>query len=138
MCRDIANGGRRCPSHTNPVLIATRNAKRREVYAKVKDANKREDFNLVSSLQELGLISTPVTGENIDNNYLIAQKISGVIDYTALNENSHKAFGFNTPGENPTPGMDDMEALDKISEKEVEALSDKEKASLRFFTSNLL
>jgi hypothetical protein len=34
MCRSTIDGGRRCPSHTDPVLIANRNARRREKYAK--------------------------------------------------------------------------------------------------------
>lgn len=34
MCRSSIDGGRRCPSHTDPVLIANRNARRRAKYAK--------------------------------------------------------------------------------------------------------
>jgi len=33
MCRSTIDGGRRCPSHTDPVLIANRNARRRAKYA---------------------------------------------------------------------------------------------------------
>lgn len=33
MCRSTIDGGRRCPSHTDPLLIANRNARRRAQYA---------------------------------------------------------------------------------------------------------
>jgi hypothetical protein len=36
MCRSHADGGRLCPSQTDPVLIANRNARRRAAYAKKK------------------------------------------------------------------------------------------------------
>lgn len=36
MCRSHADGGRLCPSQTNPILIANRNARRRAAYAKKK------------------------------------------------------------------------------------------------------
>ena len=39
MCRA---GGRRCPSHTDPVAIAARNARRRAIYAQNK-AKKKSD-----------------------------------------------------------------------------------------------
>lgn len=46
MCRSTFDGGRRCPSHTDPVLIANRNARRREKYAKSHGTLKAENDSL--------------------------------------------------------------------------------------------
>jgi hypothetical protein len=45
MCRSTLNGGRRCPSHTDPVLISNRNARRRAKYAKEHGLAKEQAEN---------------------------------------------------------------------------------------------
>ena len=58
MCRATFEGGRRCPSHTNPVLIAAYNAKRRERYAARKQLSSPQE-TLQPETTHLGALVEP-------------------------------------------------------------------------------
>lgn len=62
MCRKTADGGRRCPSHSNAAKIAARNTQRREDY----QAGKKT----VSRIQELAESGIPaIAGKNFETSY---------------------------------------------------------------------
>ena len=124
MCRDIANGGRRCPSHTNPVLIASRNAKRREAYAKNKG------LILPGQKNNLGLVKYE---NSVHNTFTQNQTVTGVIDYEKLNSESYKEFGFQEINE--PRSMFTLEQIQENSSRDIDSLPLEEKAALRYYTS---
>lgn len=198
MCRSSIDGGRRCPSHTDPILIANRNARRREKYAKAHnktskpkgfDPNTLPDYlknpapvkeepavgkfvpqqsapvdeelaakhalfrthftetgdlysytgNVYSYDDEekysaLGVTAKHYEGELTDTNYLSPQQISGQINYTKLDEESYKAFGFQEPSEQRKTEL----TLDDFKQLSKEELTDYPlglQKALRYFTS---
>jgi hypothetical protein len=136
MCRSHADGGRLCPSQTDPVLIANRNARRRAAYAKKKQAR----FESVPSSFQTTAYKNPLLDkltreELIERGYISAVQNSGVIDYTKLNGKSYKEFGFQSPKEKRINKM----PLDEIREKseiEMSGWSTIERKSAKTFTSN--
>ena len=136
MCRDIANGGRRCPSHTNPTLIANRNAKRRALYAKGKTGGSTSQES--GTLNALGLVVTPVTGELVERKYFNDKEFSGIIDYTKLDDDSYKEFGFKDPMElrDTMEHHDDLDFLIEVSNEEMKDLNNQQREALMLFTTN--
>jgi hypothetical protein len=109
--------------------------------------------NVTSTQQsELGLTVNKVTGGFVEGKYVQPQIIDGVIDYTKLDENSYKAFGFNevktTAGEShKLKSTEDkserneetgymMHTLEELSQAELKDMSPEQRAALRMFTSN--
>lgn len=167
MCRSHADGGRLCPSQTDPVLIANRNARRRAAYAKKKQLSsttmepgtkvahaapqalkkhslfkyKQEDSDQVlygaveSKETPLGLTSVAHEGYLVDKTYLSGMQISGLVDYTKLNDESYTEFGFKHISESRKSGMSLKEFVE-VSKAELEDIPLDEKQALRFFTSN--
>jgi hypothetical protein len=198
MCRSTIDGGRRCPSHTDPVLIANRNARRREKYAKahnkavkpkgfdpynlpehlknpqpVKEepavgkfipqqsepideglaakhglfrAHFTETGNLYSNTgnvfsyaeeeqhSALGVTSKHYEGELTDTEYLSSRQVSGQINYTKLNEESYKAFGFQDPEEERKTDLN-LDQLKQLSKEELTDYPLSLQHALRYFTS---
>lgn len=59
MCRNLNHGGRRCPSYTDPVLIANRNARRRALYAA-----RKQGVQVSESPSNTGVSSSSLSGLN--------------------------------------------------------------------------
>lgn len=167
MCRSTLDGGRRCPSHTDPVLIANRNARRREKYAKAHLKSKgqhTEAGNQVShsvstqgfehslfgyksndkvlyqkvndgNENAFGLSAQEYKGLLVDTGYVSAQQTSGLLNYTKLDEDSYKEFGFKDP-EEPRYTQVEFTQLKDFSKAELEEHSLAEKKALKTFTSN--
>lgn len=159
MCRSHADGGRLCPSQTDPVRIANRNARRRAAYAKRKKGNlvsseKREfkpfsehslaqhfsDGNKpfystgdVEKNDDLGIEVKTFAGDLSRTGYFAYTQISGKIDYTKLDDNSYKAFGFEDPEEVRDPNTDE-DALVSLSRAEIEDFAISEKKAIRTYT----
>ena len=137
MCRDIANGGRRCPSHSNPNLIAKRNAKRRAKYSE-KNGTSFTSSTSHNPKDSLGIEVSVLDDPRINYQYVNGKQISGTIDYTKLDENSYKEFGFAAPNveRNTLMGEHDLDFLVEQSAEETSILTNQERAALRFFTSD--
>lgn len=183
MCRPKSQGGRRCPSHSDPTRIAARNAKRRESYknhksemiekiivertvgenvsnavsessfkrsflnqnlkndAKISDLFKPKNQTIES--KKINITSSENEGELVDQNYFSGKRVSGTVNYNNLDENSYKEFGFKEISDSPEDYyyMDrrlkvNLEDFEKLSQLELEQMSQTEKAALKFFTSN--
>lgn len=169
MCRSTIDGGRRCPSHTDPVLIANRNARRREKYAKshskVKSLNSEigtrtahsvsassfehtlfgykpdgKDEVIYQSVAEegannFGVSSKEYEGFLVEKGYLSKKQTSGLVNYTKLNEESYKDFGFQDISISRYSKINFGDLTD-MSKAELEGHSLAEKKALRTFTSN--
>ena len=162
MCRATFEGGRRCPSHTNPVLIAAYNAKRRERYAARKlqpetthvgvpvppaTANpnvhplfKDGGYRVADSsqgLENLNLTQETVEGALVENGYFSDKVTHGVINYNNITPESYKEFGFEDPSDSfqNQKSFTVQEMMD-LSELELEGLNPHEKQGLRYFTSS--
>jgi hypothetical protein len=167
MCRSHADGGRLCPSQTDPVLIANRNARRRAAYAKKKSAgllghgvshakeavfnhsvlnnakyNKNAEivYKKVGDDEKtpLGLTKKTYEGYLVEGGYFASQQLSGVIDYTKLDKDSYKEFGFQGSGvahirKEPKMGVD---ALWNASSAELSEDRVADKRAMRTFTSS--
>lgn len=167
MCRSHADGGRLCPSQTDPVLIANRNARRRAAYAKKKSGgtfghgvphtkevafnhpvldnskynkNATVVYNKVGDDEKtpLGLTKKTYEGYLVENGYFAPSQLSGVIDYSKLDDDSYKEFGFQGPGaahirKEPEMGVD---AIWNASSAELSKESVANKRAMRTFTSN--
>jgi hypothetical protein len=179
MCRPNTLGGRRCPSHSNPVAVANRNARRRAQYAKSHGKTLQPETSHIGTVvnhsvpissfgniyketnfhdksgeqllrkasdehkpyQKLNITSETYTGELVDLKYINEKQISGVINYTQLDEDSYKEFGFapiETEGDNINlhGTMRSEYEVAELSEPEIAVMSDDEKTALRMFTSN--
>jgi hypothetical protein len=177
MCRPNTLGGRRCPSHSNPVAIANRNARRRAQYAtragktiqpetthlgsivtrstttdafgnpfaKTEFHGKRGSALLAKTdadrtpYDKLNITHETYAGELVDLNYINAKQVSGVINYTNLDEDSYLEFGFkpiDADGENNRITMTDETDIAHLSEVEIATLTEEEKVALRIFTSS--
>lgn len=167
MCRSSINGGRRCPSHTDPVLIANRNARRRAKYAKAHlgsksqhaEAGERVSHSVTTqgfehplfsykSNQDViyqkvndgnenafGVSTEEYKGLLVDTGYVSGQQASGLLNYTKLDEDSYKEFGFKDP-EEPRYTQVEFKQLKELSRAELEDHSLAEKKALKTFTSN--
>ena len=162
MCRATFEGGRRCPSHTNPVLIAAYNAKRRERYAARKlqpetthagvpvppaTANpnvhplfKDGGYRIADSsqgLENLNLTQETVEGALVETGYFSEKVTHGVINYNNITPESYKEFGFEDPSDSfkNQKSFTVQEMMD-LSELELEGLNPHEKQGLRYFTSS--
>jgi len=172
MCRSHADGGRLCPSQTDPKLIANRNARRRAAYAKKKstdgfnslgnmgekvthsvapgqfthsvfgyklpDDKPTPDLYSLSSAEEkspLGITVKSHQGYLVENDYFSAIQVSGLLNYTNLNENSYKEFGFQDPSEIRKIKMAHSE-LYNLSLAEIEGFTFGDKKALATFTTN--
>jgi hypothetical protein len=179
MCRSTFDGGRRCPSHTDPVLIANRNARRRAKYAQTHinaksnnteagervlhsanassfthslftykpsknslfapQPNKNSQIIYEKAKEEnenaFGVTTKEYEGYLVDNSYFSKKQNSGLLNYTKLDENSYKEFGFKDPDE-PRYSEVDFKTLKELSESELQDHSIAEKKALKTFTSN--
>jgi hypothetical protein len=89
MCRSTIDGGRRCPSHTDPLLIANRNARRRAKYAQSHGKAKAENDSLGARVVH----STPATSfEHPLFTYEI-DKANGKELYRKTSDSNENAFG---------------------------------------------
>ena len=168
MCRSTFDGGRRCPSHTDPVLIANRNSRRRAKYAekhtkggvphvpeRVKHAVQTftssqslfTEYSADKNIQLKDLYSKKQEGEAsdigvsqeiyegylVEKGYISAIQNSGQINYTKLNEDSYKEFGFQEPGEDRRWDLSVPE-LKELSKAELESLPISDKKAIKVFT----
>lgn len=164
MCRPKSQGGRRCPSHTDPAKRAEVNRKRREKYAKDKAEKKlsreskkglkREEDPFRIPLPHPMFERHPVSrGEShldpkhrilltelkgkafVEENYQ-STEVTGVIDPATLDEDSYKIFGFKeiVDGFNESRYVDRIER-DALSKEETEVLTFKEKSCLKAYTN---
>lgn len=163
MCRSTIDGGRRCPSHTDPVLIANRNARRRAKYAQHKPGNAPfpvEHAVTTSEFQHslfrsyhagnkavlyerkdgeavspLGITVRERTGLLAYENYFSSKQNSGLLNYTKLDETSYKEFGFQPPEEERTNSWT-LDQLKELSEAELGDMTVSEKKALQSFTGD--
>ena len=159
MCRSHADGGRLCPSQTDPKLIANRNARRRAAYAKRKKSNlviaeKREvkpfsEHSLARHFtgdeqpfysigdsdknEDLGVEVKTYAGELSRTGYFAHTQVSGKIDYTKLDEQSYKVFGFDDPDDTREQNID-VDTLVALSRAEIEDFAISEKKAIRTYT----
>lgn len=165
MCRNLQEGGRRCPCLTDPAKIAKRNEKRRAAYVpkKAKSSLLGKVGNLAKTLRKataeehpifgikapknqtifsrtdkgdvspLGVSSRVCIGYLVDTDYYSEKQISGLVDYSRLNENSYKEFGFSDPN-NIHIDKSNLEVLKRISGYELSNLSFSEKKALQVYT----
>lgn len=196
MCRSTSQGGRRCPSCSDPEKRKAYNAIRRARYAANK--NKKNSFGTTSTIEDLkttltsnsaGKISPPPTTSNLQTSpvetpvindpveeansnksspkpssktltqeetlsrfglttkavedplaklgYIKEQVLSGVLNYNEIDDNAHKELGFDGKDLLSKDHNQELnEKLFEISEDEVKPLTQEEKDSLMFFTSN--
>jgi hypothetical protein len=174
MCRSTIDGGRRCPSHTDPALISNRNARRREKYAKshskVKSLNsevgesslhsvasssfehslfsyKQFGYDIATETKPIyqkvnagsenafGLTTSEYEGLLVDKGYIAKKQNSGLLNYTKLDENSYREFGFKEPSISRYSQIQ-FGDLTEMSKAELKNHSFAEKKALRTFTSN--
>ena len=174
MCRSTIDGGRRCPSHTDPVLIANRNARRRAKYAKssskvdkntggfakiVEHASTSSlirEHNIFKKTEEsvtdlapeqwfteyaanpenaFGVSSKMYGGYYAEMNYFSRVQNSGQIDYTKLDDESYKEFGFQNPEED-RPSALSRNTLMRLSRKELKGATIGEVDALHLYTGN--
>jgi hypothetical protein len=162
MCRSTLDGGRRCPSHTDPVLISNRNARRRAKYAQQKPATTPitvEHAVLPSDFQHslfrsyhagnkatlykakdeevspLGVTVKHHTGLLAEEDYFSKQQNSGQINYTKLDENSYAEFGFQGPDDERVNSWT-LDQLKELSEAELGDMTISEKKALQTFTGD--
>lgn len=117
MCRA---GGRRCPSHSNPTLIAERNARRRETYRNNKTGQRVASTALGGNLADMGYFS------HIQNN--------GIIDPKLLTPDSYTSFGFHNP--HSLHKQVDLTEFYKEAQKEMSPIASHQKRALKLFTTN--
>jgi hypothetical protein len=166
MCRNLQEGGRRCPHVLDPAKIAERNAKRRARYIpKTKGFLANIEKSLADSFQKapieehpiftlkapnnatlygrteygdvspLGVSSRYCAGYLADYEYFTRKQISGLVDYTKLNENSYKEFGFQVPSEERKHFLH-LDDIKRISAAELKPLTFGEKSALNFYTKS--
>ena len=166
MCRNLQEGGRRCPHVLDPAKIAERNAKRRARYIpKTKGFLANIEKSLAESFQKssseehpiftlkarnnttvfgrteygdvspLGVSTRYCGGYLADYEYFSRRQISGLVDYTKLDDASYKEFGFQNPAE-PHEEQLDPEEVKRISAAELKPLTFGEKSALNFYTKS--
>jgi hypothetical protein len=89
--------------------------------------------------QELNITTHSNAGELVDNGYFSATTVHGVINYTNLNEDSYKEFGFAEVGESferPNAFTSTEDSMRELSKLELSEMTAQEKAGLHFFTSS--
>jgi hypothetical protein len=161
MCRK----NRRCPSYSDPVAIAARNARRRERYhaRKLEKASQESNtsgivasrtfdgefqgesgdilFKSVSTEnnQKLNLTVDKHNGALVQLGYFADKTFHGVINYKDIDESSYMEFGF---GKMPfkrqcfSRRMIPTNRVIELSKQEVTKLSLPEQVAARFFTTN--
>jgi hypothetical protein len=135
MCRSHADGGRLCPSQTDPVLIANRNARRRAAYAKKRTAEKTT-HSMTSNISSFGNIQNEeIQGTLVDSGYISESQVSGKINYVDLNENSYKDFGFQHPDEKRKSDVSLIDLIE-LSKTELEEIPLGEQRALGYFTGD--
>lgn len=147
MCR---TGGRRCPSHTDPIKIAARNARRRAAYAN-KEAKGTATgsssfiptFNEKSTWNEdLQITTREAEGELVDNLYWDKTQVTGQISYPDLDEESYMDFGFQelSPFEDNTltssDYITDSKKVKELSKQELSHLTKEEKEAVHLFSTD--
>lgn len=167
MCRNLQEGGRRCPCLTDPAKIAERNARRRANYipkktkggllGKIGDLAKtlrkttEEEHSIFGmkapknqtvfsrtdqgDVSPLGVSSRTCVGYLVDTGYYSEKQISGLIDYTKLNDKSYEEFGFSDPRLMHIDKAD-LEVTKRISRHELSNLSYSEKKALQVYTGD--
>jgi hypothetical protein len=166
MCRSHADGGRLCPSQTDPAKIANRNARRRAAYAKkkqgiigtphspnlVEHASQTLDRNFYGNFKaptkkalytsvssdgesDLGISSTTYEGYLVEKNYLDSVQVKGKIDYSNLDKDSYKEFGFQDPNEVRRNSLF-IDELAALSGGELDKMTAGEKSALAAFTGS--
>ena len=136
MCRSHADGGRLCPSQTDPKLIANRNARRRAAYAKKKQIKiESKSLSSQTATYKNPLMDKFTREELIERGYISAVQNTGVIDYTKLNSKSYKDFGFQAPKEKRINKMP-LDEIRGLSETEMSGWSTIERKAAKTFTSN--
>jgi hypothetical protein len=168
MCRSTIDGGRRCPSHTDPLLIANRNARRRAKYAeshkksgtphapeRVKHAVRTftsgqslfKEYSAAKNIQPKALYNKKEEGEAsaigvtqeayegylVEKGYISPIQNSGQINYTKLDEESYKEFGFQGPDEDRKWDLS-VKELKELSKAELEDLPIRNKKAVKIFT----
>lgn len=88
MCRSTFDGGRRCPSHTDPVLIANRNARRRAKYA--NSHSKAKSLNAEAGDRTSHSVNASSFGHSLFN-YKPTENTKAV--YQKISEEASNAFG---------------------------------------------
>lgn len=160
MCRSHADGGRLCPSQTDPKLIANRNARRRAAYAAKKTGSTKVEHAAVyfntdhpvfrtggaegelffqssqtSMPNALGIRKTQFEGSFVDEQYFAGEQLSGQINYTKLDENSYKEFGFQAPDEERENTVSMLDIMDR-SEMELTTSNDFDRKALAVYTTD--
>lgn len=166
MCRNLQEGGRRCPHVLDPAKIAERNAKRRARYIpKTKGFLANIEKSLAVSFQKAPLEEHPIFTLKAPNNatlygrteygdvsslgvsarycagylaeygYFARKQISGLVDYTKLDENSYKEFGFQDPSVEREHRLR-LDEIKRISAAELKPLTFGEKSALNFYTKS--
>lgn len=152
MCRASYGGGRRCPSQNDPAHRAAYNAVRRARYAarKAEMSNSGESMSKNLKLDNTDKTELPApfllsTGNTVIKNdnelskigYEVNNKISGVLNYTAITDKTPEEFGFHTKNfyQRATNWELDSKMLE-ISKKELADMTEDELSSLKFFTGD--
>lgn len=174
MCRSTLDGGRRCPSHTDPLLIANRNARRRAKYAQSHSNKDKHSSGFVKTVEHasisslirehnifkktdddvtdldpeqwfteyaanpenaFGVSSKMYGGYYAERNYFSSIQNSGQIDYTKLDDESYKAFGFQSPEDKRPVPLSRYELI-KLSRKELKGATIGEVDALHLYTGN--
>lgn len=157
MCRANSSGGRRCPSASDPAYREAYNAIRRARYAANKKAvtgNTSENLNKsdLSNFSEIPHqaniiidVKQSQTGIDVSENitekskvgYTTGNVISGIIDYTSLNDQSCKEFGLGIKNfySEDEDSQELVYKMVKLSNLEAFKLNEKERNAIGFFTS---
>lgn len=150
MCRSKSHGGRRCAVHDTPEKRAARNARRRALYAQRKQEQAltsqdqrvsssffRQEYqgasgetlytNLPETVEDNEALNIQVSrnkGVLTHKGYFADRTVRGTIDFSQLDSESYKAFGFS-----PMPTDGKMYVRDSfLEQEEVEQLSSLELA----------
>jgi hypothetical protein len=171
MCRSTFDGGRRCPSHTDPVLISNRNARRRAKYAQshseakeqaessgvrvshsvaptflehslfgYEDPTGNDDYLYYKSksaeeaTNAFGVSAQEYKGYLVSKGYIDSKQYSGLVNYTKMDENSYKEFGFQEPSEIRKASLKSRDVIE-LSKAELKEMPVAYKKALNTFTS---
>lgn len=152
MCRASYGSGRRCPSQNDPAHRDAYNAVRRARYAarKAEMSNSGESMSKNLKLDNIDKTELPApfllsTGNTVIKNdnelskigYEVNNKISGVLNYTAITDKTPEEFGFHTKNfyQRRTNWELDSKMLE-ISKEELADMTEDELSSLKFFTGD--
>lgn len=145
MCR---TGGRRCPSHSDPVVVAARNARRRAAYANRTHPVSGYTQEMVALGKdktihpELNISTVTASGELAENLYFDSTQVSGQINYNELDEESYQDFGFPEIDEYDVNVLPTSETISnhklvkQLSEQELAGLTPEEREAVNLFTTD--